>query len=68
MGVFDIVWLGLLTAFFFGAMVFYDRTKHSSEENSKQTFENAKSDSKYIIYLILGVFGLAALGAMLFGS
>lgn len=68
MGVLDIVTMGLLIAFFFGAVVFYDRTKHSSEENSKQTFENAKSEAKYITYLILGVFGVIAVGAMLFGS
>lgn len=68
MGVLDIIWLGLLTAFFLGALVFYGRTKNSSEENSKQTFENAKSEAKFIIYLILGVFGVLSVGAMLFGD
>ncbi len=68
MGVLDIVWLGLLCALFFGAIVFYDRTKHSSEENSKQTFENAQSEAKYIFYLIFGVFGVIAVGVMLFGN
>jgi hypothetical protein len=68
MGAFDIISLGLLSAFFFGALVFYGQTKNSSEENSKQTFENAKSEAKFIVYLTLGVFGVLAAGAMLFGN
>ncbi len=68
MGAFDIASLGLLSAFFIGALVFYGRTKNSLEESSKQTFENAKSEAKYIVYLTLGVFGVIAVGAMFFGN
>jgi hypothetical protein len=68
MSVLNIIWLGLITAILFGALVFYDRTKHSSEENSRQTFENAQSEAKYIIYLIFGVFCAIAVGVMIFGK
>lgn len=68
MDAFDIIQLGLLCAFFIGALVFYSRIKDGSQENSKHTFENAKSEAKYIVYLTLGVFGVLAVGAMFFGD
>jgi hypothetical protein len=68
MGGLDILWLGLLCALFFGAIVFYDRTKHSAEKNSKKTFENAKGEAKSIFYLIFGICVFLAIGTMLFGN
>jgi hypothetical protein len=68
MGVFDIIMFGLVCAFFFGALVFYDRTKHSREKDSKATFENAKNESKTIIYLIFAVFAFIAIGSIFFGD
>lgn len=68
MDTFDIIKLGLLCALFIGALVVYSRIKDGSQENSKQTFENAKSEAKYIVYLTLGVFGVLAVGAMFFGD
>lgn len=68
MDAFDIVKLGLVSAFFIGALVFYSRIKDGSKEDSKHTFENAKSEAKYIVYLTLGVFGVLAVGTMFFGD
>jgi hypothetical protein len=68
MGVLDIISIGLLCAFFFGALVFYSQIKDGSQENSKHTFENAKSEAKYIFYLIFGFFCVMAVGAMFFGD